>query len=496
MKKLLFILGILFVYSASAQVQKFRKIYGGTSYDYGMDVVQLPDSGYLLLGTSSSFSGSSDIYLLRVDKYGNFKWHHAYGSNNVEWGYSLKATRDSGFVIAGYTNSIGNGGYDFYLMKVDSIGTKLWEKTYGGSDWEFGYSVDTTNDGGYILTGSTLSYGKGNTDVYIVKTNSVGDTLWTKTMGGTGEDIGKSLVQSRFDSTYAICGYTNSFGSPMHDVYIIHLKNNGDTIMSKHFGTADEDFGRCVIFSNDSAFAIAGYSNGYLGASDFSGMLWKLNKNMNQQWVEYPGQAVAQDIMNDLWQRPDLDSCYVVAGETSFNNYDFAIYEIDKNGYFAFANTHGNLGVDKSNAFVHCLDGGFAQIGTSTSYATGLENILFLKSDSLFVSSPNPIVFLFQEEEAMMAADNSVYPNPFYQQTKIQSNVPYFTAVNEKLQFVVYSITGQNVTSQLSYTMKESDGKLLVEINENELSQGMYFYSLLSKSHSITSGKLVVLSEE
>ena len=73
MKKLLFILGILFVYTASAQVQKFRKIYGGTSYDYGMDVVQLPDSGYLLLGTSSSFSGSSDIYLLRVDKYGNFK---------------------------------------------------------------------------------------------------------------------------------------------------------------------------------------------------------------------------------------------------------------------------------------------------------------------------------------------------------------------------------------------------------------------------------------
>ena len=105
-------------------------------------------------------------------------------------------------------------------------------------------------------------------------------------------------------------------------------------------------------------------------------------------------------------------------------------------------------------------------------------------------------MFLFQQEEAMMAADNSVYPNPFYQQTKIQSNVPYFTAVNEKLQFVVYSISGQNVTSQINYYMQEFDGKLLVNINENELSQGIYFYSLLTNSHTIASGKLVVLTTE
>src|SRR5687767_14211712 len=145
-----------------AQAIRWERVYGGPSQDYGRFVQQTSDSGYIVAGSTSSYTGNTDEYLLKTDVNGKFKWHKIFGGANVEWARCVKQTpADSGYIFCGYTNSFGNGGYDVYLVKTDSAGNMLWQKTFGGTDWDFGYSVDITYDGGYVIAGSTYSSGSG-----------------------------------------------------------------------------------------------------------------------------------------------------------------------------------------------------------------------------------------------------------------------------------------------------------------------------------------------
>ncbi|MFQ5868905.1 MAG: hypothetical protein ACE5JC_03275, partial [Candidatus Zixiibacteriota bacterium] len=116
---------------------------------------------------------------------GDTLWTRAYGGSGYDRGYSVQQTSDGGYIIAGYTESFGAGDYDVYLLKTDSSGDTLWTRTYGGSDWDRGYCIQQTSDGGYIITGESWSFGAGYSDVYLLKTDSSGDTLWTRTYGGS-----------------------------------------------------------------------------------------------------------------------------------------------------------------------------------------------------------------------------------------------------------------------------------------------------------------------
>ncbi len=181
MIKLKYICALLLCLPFAAQAQtpvKFRKVIGNTGYDDGYSVQQTHDKGYIIGGATSSFgSGSTDMYAVKTDSMGIPRMHQPLGGINIERGYSIKETTDHGYIFLGYTNSYGAGGYDFYLVKMDSALIPQWTKTYGGTDWDFGYSVKQTADGGYILCGSTFSYGKGDQDYYLVRTDAGGDTL-------------------------------------------------------------------------------------------------------------------------------------------------------------------------------------------------------------------------------------------------------------------------------------------------------------------------------
>jgi hypothetical protein len=167
-----------------------------------------------------------DFYLIKTDSSGDTLWTRTYGGDDIDEGFSVQQTADGGYVIAGVTESFGAGDMDVYLIKTDSSFDTLWTRTYSGEGDDHGYSVQQTDDGGYVIAGFTESFGAGEEDVYLIKTDSSGDTLWTRTYGGVGFDYGRSVQQTE-DGGYVIAGYTNSFGAGGADVYLIKTDPDG-----------------------------------------------------------------------------------------------------------------------------------------------------------------------------------------------------------------------------------------------------------------------------
>ncbi len=169
-----------------------------------------------------------DVYLLRINASGDTFWTKTYGGTANDDGHSLLRTSDGGYIIAGSTASFGAGSYDIYLIKTNSLGDTLWTRTYGGSRedrcGDFS-SVQQTSDGGYIVTGLTFSFGAGDRDIYLIKTDAGGGTVWTKTFGSTAADEGNTVIQTS-DGGYFITGPI--FRTGTEDVLLIKTDANGN----------------------------------------------------------------------------------------------------------------------------------------------------------------------------------------------------------------------------------------------------------------------------
>ena len=247
--------------------EQWSKTFGGTEYDYGNSVKQTTDGGYIICGSTLSFgnmNGQYDSYLIKTDDNGNEQWSKTFGGLGNEESYSVIQTSDGGYILSGYTSSIGNGGNDVYLIKTDGSGNEQWSKTFGGSGTEWGRSVKQTSDGGFIISGFTVSFGNGDSDVYLIKTDGSGNEQWTKTFGGTSSDEGYSVEQT-MDGGYIIVGNTLSFvqfpNSVGYDIYLIKTDGSGNEQWFKSMGGTGYDDGYSVEQTTDGGYVLTGYSS-------------------------------------------------------------------------------------------------------------------------------------------------------------------------------------------------------------------------------------------
>ena len=241
--------------------QGWEQTYGGIDHDWGTSGKQTSDGGYIITGSTSSFgNGSNDVWLIKTDSQGDSIWTKTFGGTHQK-GKSVQQTTDGGYIICGTREDIPEIG-DVYLIKTDSQGDSIWTKTFGGVENDEGYSVQQTTDGGYIITGETESFGIGNgeQDVWLIKTDSQGDSVWTKTFGGNERDEGHS-VQQTTDGGYIITGETNSFGNGESDVWLVKTDSQGDSLWTKTFGGNEQDGGSSVQQTIDGGYVIIGYTD-------------------------------------------------------------------------------------------------------------------------------------------------------------------------------------------------------------------------------------------
>jgi hypothetical protein len=185
-------------------------------------LIRTIDGGYALVGWTSSFgAGYGDFWLVKTDGNGNAQWNKTYGGTNGDAAYALVQTTEGGYALAGYTGSFGAGNRDFWLVKTDASGTMQWNKTYGGTGDDAASTMVQTVDGGYALAGYTWSFGVNwLPDYWLVKTDSSGNMQWSRNYGGTESDYANALVQT-VDGGYALVGDTLSFGAGSYDIWLV-----------------------------------------------------------------------------------------------------------------------------------------------------------------------------------------------------------------------------------------------------------------------------------
>ncbi|MDY6794633.1 MAG: protein kinase [Actinomycetota bacterium] len=208
----------------------WRQDYGGENTDRFSTAVQTSDGGYAMAGyTQSSDSDMRDAWLVKTDSEGTQLWSHTYGGTKSDLASSLQQTSDGGYILAGYTDSMGEGR-DAWIVKTDDDGNELWSRNYGGPESDSAKSVVQTSDGGYALAGQSDSYGEGG-DGWLVKTDGDGEYMWSEVYGGDYEDGFNSLRQTP-DGGYILAGYTVSFGSGMRDAWLLKTDGEGITAVN------------------------------------------------------------------------------------------------------------------------------------------------------------------------------------------------------------------------------------------------------------------------
>jgi len=344
------------------------------NHDEAHSLIQTSDGGYAMLGYTRHYEGgwlyTSDFWLVKTDPAGNAEWNRTYGAPgtlNRESGQSVVQTDDGGYALAGYFDNYSEpSDDDFWLVKTDSLGNMEWNQTYGGADDDWAHSVVQTSDGGYVMAGFTDSYGAGYRDVYLVKTDSTGNMEWNKTYGGAHWDLAHCVIQTS-DEGYVVAGSTQSYGAGYHDVWLIKTDSTGSMQWNQTYGGTGFDRAYSVVQTSDEGYTLAGVTDSF-GAGDYDFWLVKTDSAGKMVWNQTYGGIQTEEAYSTI---QTTDGGYVLTGgTTSFgaSGYDSWLVKTDSTGNMQWNQTYGEPLADLAYAVVQTVGGGYAMVGYSNYY--------------------------------------------------------------------------------------------------------------------------------
>ncbi|MBI5058900.1 T9SS type A sorting domain-containing protein [candidate division KSB1 bacterium] len=458
----------------------WTRTLGGAGNDYGYSIQETADGGYIVAGLTESLgAGSGDFYLVKTNGLGDMLWARAYGGSGWDEARSVQPTTDGGYIVAGTTTSFGAGSRDFYLVKTDSQGDTIWTRTFGGANDEWAFSVQQVADGDYIVAGITSSFGAGQRDIYLVKADERGDTLWTRTIGGEGNDEGWG-IQQLSDGGYVIAGTTRSYGAGNWDYYLVRTDADGFVVWSQTYGGEAGDGGRSVQQTSDGGFifggwscSFSGYYDAYLVRTDVHGYAEWNRADGGSDWDEC--QSVVQT----------ADRGFLSLGFTrSFGAGDWDVYLVrtDSLGNSVWSTGWGGSAADRGWSLARCSDGGHVIAGETSSFGAGGSDVYLIRL------ADEQVEAVHEEHEPLptelMLRQN--YPNPFNSTTNIAYDLPKAGRISLR----VFDLLGREV-AVLKDGIVEAGGHRTV-FDGSGLASGIYFARLEAGEFSQTR-KLMLL---
>jgi hypothetical protein len=358
--------------------QGWEQTYGSEGYDWGRSVQQTVDGGYVIAGEASiAGSGLTYVYLIKTNENGIEQWSQTYGGDGHDMGYEVHQTSDEGYIIVGETHSFGNGGGDVYIVKTDENGVEQWSQTYGGTEYDIGYSINQTSDQGYIIAGVTSSFGNG-WDVYLIKTDENGIEQWSHTYGGADTDYVHSVQQTN-DGGYVIGGWTYSFGNGDRDVYLIKTDENGIEQWSQTYGDGGDDVGRSVQQTTDGGYVVAGFSSN----ATTDALLIKTDENGFEQWSHfYHGYGNEDDLFYSVNQTSE--GGYIMTGETfqvDHEQKEVYIVKTDASGEPYWEHMYANQYYSVGYSVQETNDQEFVIAGVCRPQGSGPMDVYLIKTD-------------------------------------------------------------------------------------------------------------------
>ncbi len=385
--------------------------YGSYGPDEARGVSMDDDGNIVLSGSTGSFgAGASDIYLIKVDGSGDLLWSRTIGGAMIEKANGLLKMDDGGWLVIGTTNDwSGAGGYDGLLVRTDANGEVLWERTYGGSDWDFFNHGVLCPDGGFLLVGQTYSEGSGG-DAWLVRTDDQGDTLWTRHFGGPGIDEGAGVAFT-LDGGCILAGSRTSANGDL-DAYVVKLDSQQIVQWEYAIGTDSTDFAKDVVATQDGGYSFVGGTDGFSEWHEH--YHFKLDAYGSLLWQKHWGQVNDQEAFRHL-ELPNGD--YATTGWTKTSGgggKDMFLFFCDAQGDFIGQRTYGGLADDEGYALA-AIPGGFLVAGTTFSYGAGSNDVFLVRTDTagytaseLVTEHSDPLSVEDQLPEVALL----VHPNP------------------------------------------------------------------------------------
>ena len=248
----------------------WEKSFGGDRDEFAGGIAGTNDGGVLAVGSTESFSkkGYRDIYIVRLDKDGNEVSVKTIGGKLNDDAKSLTRTADGNFVMVGSRELKHSGDADFFIMKLNQKGEKIWARTLGQDDNDVLLSVAPTPTGGIVATGKTRSYNSEQTDLAVMNFNKNGKLIWFKIYGFQYYDEGTAITMTK-DGGYLVAGKTNSMGKGDFDIYLLALSRRGELLWSKLYGKENKDIAHGVTRTSDGKVVVVGESDSYSRAKNF-----------------------------------------------------------------------------------------------------------------------------------------------------------------------------------------------------------------------------------